>query len=155
VGDIVLRLPRTHDPTADAEGGGDGEAAPAPAPAPAAAAATATATAADAPVDAAEAEPASVADAADAADEEGEDEGEEGEEGGAVSKLASGTLKAIGEVVAVGARLTVRWMDGSVGEIEPEEVRSPGEMPRTAPPLAPPSSLTRRDGRTSTIPRTS
>ena len=42
-------------------------------------------------------------------------------DGPLVGGVPNGTLQAIGEVVAVGALLSVRWMDGSMSEIEPEE----------------------------------
>ena len=54
--------------------------------------------------------------------QEDEEDGEEGDgDGPLVGGVPNGTLQAIGEVVAVGALLSVRWMDGSMSEIEPEE----------------------------------
>ena len=103
VGDIVLRLPRTHDPAADAEANaaaGTTEAAPTAAVAAAAGA---------------------VVGAAGGGAEEGEDDEDDEESGGAGASAASSSLKAIGEVRAVGPLLEVRWMDGTIGSIEPEE----------------------------------
>lgn len=41
--------------------------------------------------------------------------------GGADLELARSSLRYIGEVVTVGTLLTVRWMDGTLGTVEPEE----------------------------------
>ena len=53
-------------------------------------------------------------------DGEGDDDGEGDEDGddaaaGPVPAGAASSLRAIGEVVSVGAQLTVRWMDGQIG----------------------------------------
>ena len=54
---------------------------------------------------------------APAPQEEEEEGGEEDEEGVGVDRIAW-----VGEVQAVGLRLRVRWMDGSVSEVPPEEL---------------------------------
>ena len=45
----------------------------------------------------------------------------EGEEGDSARAMAASSLKYIGEVVSVGPQLQVRWMDGTTGMLDPEE----------------------------------
>ena len=58
----------------------------------------------------------------DGGDDDGDDDADDdGGGGGGGGGGAHAALRSIGEVVAVGARLHVRWMDGSFGYVDPEE----------------------------------
>ena len=122
VGDIVLRLPKSHDPNAD--DAPDAPAPDAPVPAEPAPAPMPPSISVEEDVKEQAKEHRKAVAAAAAASGEGDADGDgddEGEEGAEVSAATASSLRAIGEVVAVGKLLTVRWMDGSLGEIEPEE----------------------------------
>ena len=129
VGDVVLRLPKTHsygDEADEAESMSD---VPAPVAATAATVAAAHATAVVARNELA----ADGARNASPGDELGQRsktrpqkpskaEGEEGEEGDEDGPQNLRSLGYIGEVVSIGVEVRVRWMDGSVGSAPPEEL---------------------------------
>ena len=122
VGDVVLRLPATSGP----HGGGPGDsneseapaAAPAHAPPAHGSSGEGEAMAAEATAPPPVLTAAAAAGAGNSNDEE-DAEGEEGADGGARNSSALGY---IGEVVVIGPRLTVKWMDGTLSTVPPEEL---------------------------------
>jgi ubiquitin-conjugating enzyme E2 O len=113
VGDVVLRLGREAASTlhsAAAEGNGP----------------TAAGASGGAGADASGAGPADDVDDVDNYDDDGAGGAvgagdDEVGAGGADLELARSSLRYIGEVVTVGTLLTVRWMDGTLGTVKPEE----------------------------------